>query len=175
MANALEGGNQPKRVLLLGGPKHGDYMNLPADDAAYTVIESQAGLAYHVGSTLPGHHESTYVQLHPLTRTANKAIVFIHESITKPGHHRDAEVAKQAEERLAAEREDKRKLVLEKQEILDDLTESETAAQKAEAALEEIDAREIVIRRHLEMVLQGASAIASFLPSYAPMLEPRDA
>lgn len=48
MAKAEEGGNQTMRTLLIGGTKHGEYINLPEGQTEWELVESNllAGLGY---------------------------------------------------------------------------------------------------------------------------------
>lgn len=41
MGLAEQGGNQPQRVLLVGGPKHGEFMNLPDGQTEYDFTSSK--------------------------------------------------------------------------------------------------------------------------------------
>lgn len=51
MSKAEEGGNQPVKTLLIGGTKHGEWINLPAGQTEWELVEANilAGIGYSPG------------------------------------------------------------------------------------------------------------------------------
>lgn len=82
MASAEEGGNQPQRVLLVGGIKHGQYINLPVGQEQYEFTSMQT-LQPPTGLRRWPESSTHIYRLDPPLSSAvkSKTLVFTHESI----------------------------------------------------------------------------------------------
>lgn len=86
MANVEQGGNLPQRTLLIGGPKHGEYMNLAADCEEYNFISDRMLSPGRSWNDYPQNAEHRYKFDSQLTAEYNKG-VYPSDRISVFTHH----------------------------------------------------------------------------------------
>lgn len=71
---AEEGGNLPQRVLLVGGPKHGEHMNLPAGETRYEFTSHLTLVGHGPKNEWWGNFPETATHIYQLDETLSKAL-----------------------------------------------------------------------------------------------------
>lgn len=179
---AEEGGNQSQRILLIGGPKHGEFMNLPAEESTYEFT-SALTLVGHDGkdpwTSFPKTATHVYKMDAGLSRLLPGANVFTHPVLWSSPYHggfnlhaltKAFEAKDKAEEATKDAQSELHNAGVTAENIRRQRDEARAGVSAADDEIEELEHQLQVVRQTLEMAtLNIGMAIQATGRDYQPV------